>query len=39
MFTKEDYDLLAPVVDGLSLMTYDYPNHGRCVDNFYNNVL
>ena len=29
MFSKEDYDLLSPVVDGLSLMTYDYPNHGR----------
>jgi len=28
MFTKEDYDLIAPVVDGFSLMTYDYPNHG-----------
>ena len=29
MFSKEDFDLLSPVVDGLSLMTYDYPNHGR----------
>ena len=31
MFSKEDFDLLAPVVDGFSLMTYDYPNHGRFV--------
>ena len=29
MFTKEDFDLLAPMVEGFSLMTYDYPNYGR----------
>eukprot|EP00795_Rhopilema_esculentum_P008743 gene8743-14766_t len=28
MFSKDDFDLLSPVVDGFSLMTYDYPNHG-----------
>ena len=31
MFSKDDFDLLSPVVDGFSLMTYDYPNHGRYV--------
>ena len=31
MFSKEDFDLLAPIVDGFSLMTYDYPNFGKCV--------
>jgi len=28
MFSKEDFDLLAPIVDGFSLMTYDYPHYG-----------
>lgn len=29
MFSKEDFDLLSPIVDGFSLMTYDYPNYGQ----------
>lgn len=29
MFTKDDFDLLAPMVDGFSLMTYDYPHYSR----------
>lgn len=29
MFSKEDFDLLAPIVDGFSLMTYDYPHFGK----------
>jgi len=28
MFSKEDFDILAPVVDGFSMMTYDYPHYG-----------
>lgn len=28
-FDKHDFELLAPVLDGFSLMTYDYSNHGR----------
>lgn len=31
MFTKDDFDLLAPMVDGFSLMTYDYPHYSRYV--------
>jgi len=27
IFGKEDFDLLAPMVDGFSLMTYDYPHY------------
>lgn len=27
IFLKEDFDLLAPMVDGFSLMTYDYPHY------------
>lgn len=27
MFTKDDFDLLAPMVDGFSMMTYDYPHY------------
>lgn len=27
MFSKEDFDLLAPMVDGFSMMTYDYPHY------------
>ena len=38
MFTKEDYDLIAPVVDGFSLMTYDYPNHGRYFKVYYSRL-
>ncbi|XP_041361503.1 chitinase domain-containing protein 1-like [Gigantopelta aegis] len=29
MFTKKEFDLLAPVVDAFSLMTYDYSNQDR----------
>lgn len=29
MFSKGDFDLLAPIVDGFSLMTYDYPHFGK----------
>jgi len=28
-FTKDDFDLLAPMVEGFSLMTYDYPSYGK----------
>ena len=28
-FDKHDFELLAPVLDGFSLMTYDYSSHGR----------
>ncbi|XP_046858369.1 chitinase domain-containing protein 1-like isoform X2 [Xenia sp. Carnegie-2017] len=28
MFSKEDFALLYPVVDGFSMMTYDYSSHG-----------
>ncbi|CAB4006645.1 Chitinase domain-containing 1 [Paramuricea clavata] len=28
VFSKEDFQLLYPVVDGFSLMTYDYSSHG-----------
>ena len=29
MFSKEDFDVLAPAVDAFSLMTYDYSNPSR----------
>ncbi|XP_071954617.1 chitinase domain-containing protein 1-like isoform X2 [Antedon mediterranea] len=29
MFSKDDFEALEPVVDGFSLMTYDYANGGR----------
>ncbi|KAM6961011.1 chitinase domain-containing protein 1 [Aplochiton taeniatus] len=29
MFDREEFEQLAPVVDGFSLMTYDYSNSGR----------
>ncbi|XP_047144279.1 chitinase domain-containing protein 1 isoform X1 [Hydra vulgaris] len=29
MFTKEDFDMIAPMVDSFSMMTYDYPNYGK----------
>eukprot|EP00111_Clytia_hemisphaerica_P025037 TCONS_00073716-protein len=28
MFDRNDFELLAPIVDGFSLMTYDYPHYG-----------
>ena len=28
-FDKHDFELLAPVLDGFSLMTYDYSSQGR----------
>lgn len=31
MFSKEDFALLYPVVDGFSMMTYDYSSHGGYV--------
>ena len=30
-FDKNDFELLAPVLDGFSLMTYDYSSQGRWV--------
>ena len=30
-FDKHDFELLAPVLDGFSLMTYDYSSHGRYI--------
>jgi len=32
-FDKHDFELLAPVLDGFSLMTYDYSSHGRPAPN------
>jgi hypothetical protein len=31
VFSREDFQLLYPVVDGFSIMTYDYSSHGGYV--------
>ena len=31
IFSREDFQLLYPVVDGFSIMTYDYSSHGGYV--------